>query len=232
MSRTYQALQKAVRFTTFDPDASPNGRPDTGRGLAEIPVSPRGDLTQVVADLLQNKLLTHSFGVQREWEVRTTLVANRQAWRYRSSVCVHGKEVRKDFPPIDCVRTLHIQQAEAVTEDMLAAFAREAMAAHFARCASVAEHVLMASIPAQPPPRHPRMTTIVLVLFGVVALVTAYRVWKGSESVTPEQPHANQIEQITDTPHANQIEQITPTPHANQAEQITPTPRLPPHWTW
>ena len=94
MSRTYQALQKAVRHTALDLDASPNGRLDIGWGLAEIPASPPGDLTQVAADLLQNKLLTHSFGAQREWEVRTTLVTNRQAWRYRSSVCAweRGRE--------------------------------------------------------------------------------------------------------------------------------------------
>jgi hypothetical protein len=232
MSRTYQALQKAARFTTFDSDASPKGRPDTGRGLAEIPVSPRGDLTQVVADLLQNRLLTHSFGAQREWEVRTTLVANRQAWRYRSSVYVHGKEVRKDFPPIDCVRTRHLQQAEAVTEDMLTAFAREAVAAHFARCASVAEHVLMASVSSPPPPWHPRVVTMALVLFGVVALMTASWVWKGSESVKSEQPYSNHAEQITPAPPSNQAEQITPTPPSNQAEQITPAPQLRGHWTW
>jgi hypothetical protein len=103
---------------------------------------------------------------------------------------------------------------------MLAAFAREAVAAHFARCASVAEHSMMASVFSQPPPRHPRMKTTVWVLFGVVALVTAYWVWKGSESVRPEQPYSNQAEQI-----------MAP-PHANQAEQITPVPRLPAHWTW
>jgi hypothetical protein len=220
MSRTYQALQKAVRLTAFDLDSSPNGRPDPGWGRPEIPASPPEDLTQVVADLLQNRLLTHSFGVQGEWEVRTTLVANRQAWRYRSSVFVHGEEVRKDFPPIDCDRTRHVRHAEVVTEDMLAAFAREAVAAHFARCASVAEHSMMASVFSQPPPRHPRMKTTVWVLFGVVALVTAYWVWKGSESVRPEQPYSNQAEQI-----------MAP-PHANQAEQITPVPRLPAHWTW
>ncbi len=208
MSRAYQALQKAVGLTAFDPDLSTNGRLDTGWGLPEIPASLPGDLTQAVADLLQNKLLTHRFGVQGEWEVRTTLVANRQAWRYRSSVFVHGKEVRKDFPPIACDRSHYIRQAEAVTEDMLAAFAREAVEAHFARCASVAEHILMASISSQPSPWHSWMKTVALVLFCVAALGTAYWLWKGSESARPEQPQST------------------------QPERMTPTPQLPGHWTW
>jgi hypothetical protein len=213
MSRAYQALQKAVGFTGFDPDLSTNGMLDTGRGLPEIPASLPGDITQAVADLLQNKRLTHSFGVQGEWEVRTTLVANRKAWRYRSSVFVHGKEVRKDFPPIDGDRTHHIRQAEAVTEDMLAAFAREAVETHFARCASVAEPILMALISSQPSPWHSRMKTVALVLFCVAALATAYWLWKGSESVRSEQPYSNQ-------------------PDSNQPERITPIPQLPGHWTW
>lgn len=218
MSRTYQALQKAVGLTALDPDSSTNGMLDTAWGLPEIPTSLPGDVTQAVADLLQNKLLTHGFGVQGEWEVRTTLVANRQAWRYRSSVFVHGKEVRKHFPPIDCDRTRHIRQAEAVSEDMLEAFAREAVEAHFARCASVAGHIPKALTSSPPPPWHSRMKTVALVLFCVAALVTAYWLWRGSESVRPEQPYPSQ-------PYPNQ-------PHPNQPEQVTPTPQLPGHWTW
>jgi hypothetical protein len=220
MSRTYQALQKAVRLTAFDSDSPTNGMLDTGWGLPEIPASLPEDIPQAVADLLQNKLLSHSFGVQGEWEVRTTLVANRQAWRYRSSVFVHGKEVRKDFPPIDCDRTRHIRQAEAVTEDILTGFAREAVEAHVARCASVAEHTLMALNSSQTPPWHSRMKAAVLVLFSVAALVTAYWLWKGSESARPEQPYSNQPEQSTATPHSN------------QPERMSPPPQLPGHWTW
>jgi hypothetical protein len=220
MSRTYQALQKAVKLTAIDPESSTNGMRDAGLDLPEIPARARGDVVQAVEDLLQNKRLVHRFGDQGEWEVRTTLVANRQAWRYRSSVFVRGKEVRKDFPPIDCDRARDIRQAEAMTEDILAGFAREAVEAHFVRCASVAEHTAMAAIFSQPPPGRSRMKTAALVLFSVATLVAAYWLWKGFESVRPEQPYANQPEQSTATPHAN------------QPERITPAPQLPSHWTW
>jgi len=113
-----------------------------------------------------------------------------------SRVCAR-KEVSKDFPSIDGDRTRQMLLAEAVSEDMLAAFAREAVEIHFARCTSVAKHIRMASIPSQPRRWHARMKTMALVLCGVVALVTAYWLWKGSERLRPEQPHANQPERIT-----------------------------------
>jgi hypothetical protein len=219
MSKIYQALQKSGGVRALDPEASTDGTLDTERGLPDIPASPPRDIAQAVAVLLQNKLLTHRFGVHGEWEVRTTIVANRRAWRYRSRVFVHGKEVRQDFPAIDGDRTRHIRQAEAVSEDMLAAFATEAVEVHFARCTSVAEHIRVTSIPSHPRWWQARMHTIVLVLCGVVALVTAYWVWKGSESLSPAQPPSHQPERITPTP-----------PH--QPERITPIPRLPGHWTW
>jgi hypothetical protein len=115
MSKTYQALQKSEGLMAFDPESSIKGMLDTGWGLPEIPARPLRDITQAVADLLHNKLLTHNFGVQGEWEVRTTLIANRQAWRYRSRVFVHGKEVSKDFPSIEGDRTRQIRLAEQLS---------------------------------------------------------------------------------------------------------------------
>jgi hypothetical protein len=208
MSRRYQALQKSGELAALDPDLSTNRRLDPGSGLPEIAASPPQDIIQAVADLSQNKLLTHRFGVQGEWEVRTTIIANRQAWRYRSRVFVHGKEVRKDFPSIDGDRTRQMRLTKVVSEDMLAAFAREAVEVHFARCTSVAAYIRMASIPSQPRRWHARMKTMALVVCGVVALVTAYWLWKGSERLRPGQPHSN------------------------QPERITPPPQLPRHWTW
>jgi hypothetical protein len=221
MSRRYQALQKSRGLAALDPGSSTNGMLDTGSGLPEIPASPpqEQDITQAATDLLQNKLLTHCFGVQGEWEVQTTIIANRQAWRYRSRVFVHGKELRKDFPSIDGDRTRQMRLAQAVSEDMLAAFAREAVEVHFVRCKSVAEYIRRASIPSQPRRWHARMQTMALVLCGVVALVTAYWLWKGSESLRPEPLHSNQPERI-------------PPPHSNQPERIPPPPQLPGHWTW
>jgi len=208
MSRAYQALQKSLGLTAFDPDSSTNGTLDTGWGRPEIPAKPPRDIPQAVADLIHNNLLTHRFGPHGEWEVRTMLIANRQAWRYRSRVFVHGKKLRKDFPSRDGDRIRQMLLAEVVSEDMLAAFAREAVEVHFDRCASVAEYIRMASVPLQPRQWHVQMKTMALVLCGVVALVAAYWLWKGSESLRPEQPHAN------------------------QPERITPTPQLPGHWTW
>ena len=208
MSRRYQALQKSGGLAALDPDSSTNGMLDTGSQLPEIPASPPQDITQAVVDLLQKKLLTDRFGVQGEWEVRTTLIPNRQTWRYCSRVFVHGKEVGKDFLAIDGGRARHIGLAEAVRENELTAFAREAVEVHFARCTSVADHIRLGSIRSQPRRWHARMKTIALVLCGVVAVVTAYWLWKGSESLRPEQPYSS------------------------QPARITPPPKLPGHWTW
>jgi hypothetical protein len=208
MSRRYQALQKSGGLVALDRDLSTNGMLATGSRFPEILASPPQDITQAVADLLQNKLLTDRFGDQGQWEVRTTLIADRQAWRYRSCVFVHGKEVCKAFPSIDGDRTRQLRLAKAVSADMLAAYAREAVEVHFVRCTSVAEYIRMASIPAPHRRWHARMKTMAMVLCGVVALGTAYWLWKGSESRIPEHPHAN------------------------QPERITPPPQLPGHWTW
>jgi len=180
-----------MRLTTFDPNASTNGTPVAGRGLPEIQASDPGDRAPAVADLLQHKFLTHTFGVQAEWEVRTTLVTSRQAWRYRSSVFVHGKETRKGFPPIEVDRTRQIQQAKVVTEEMLAAFAREAVEVHFARCANVAEYSLMTSVYSQPLPRHRETKKVALVVLSVAALLTACWLWTGFHRLGREQPHGN-----------------------------------------
>jgi hypothetical protein len=208
MSRTYQALQKSGGRTAVDLGSATNGMLDTGGGLPEVPASPPRDISQAVEDLLHNKPLIHSFGVQGEWEVRTTLIANRHAWRYRSQVLRHGKKVRQDFPAIHGDRTRQMRQAKAVSADMRAAFAREAVEVHFVRCTSVMEYIRMASILSPPRRWQAWMKTMALVLCGVVALVTAYWLWKGAERLSSDQPHAN------------------------QPERMTPTPKLPVHWTW
>jgi hypothetical protein len=224
MSRIFQALQKSTRGRAVDPEPSTNGSVDPGRGPAAIPASPARDHTEAAAVLLQNNLLTDSFGAQGEWEVRTTLVANRRAWRYRCRVFMHGKEVRKGFPAIDGDRTRQIRQAGTVTEDMLTAFAREAAEVHCGRCASVAEHLRLASMPARPRRWYAHLPTLALIFCGVVALVGAYWLWQGAESPGPEPP--------PDPPAAHQPEPITPDPPAHQPEPTTPVPRLPRHWTW
>ena len=117
------------------------------------------DMAQAVADLLQQKSLISTFGDQGEWEVRTTLVANRQAWRYHSSVYLHGKERKKGFPPIEVDRTREIRQTGTVTEELLAAFAREAAEVHVARCDGIKEYLTLAPFFSQPEPRYHRDET-------------------------------------------------------------------------
>jgi hypothetical protein len=208
MGKIYQAFQKSQGLAALDADSSTSRTLDTEPGVPEIPASAAGDTTQAVTDLLHNKSLSHRFGVQWEWEVRTTLTANRRAWHYRSRVLIHGKELSKVFPAIDGNRARQPGLSEAAGQDVFAAFAREAVAVHFARCTSIAEHCRIAPIPSRPRRWHARIKTIALVLCGVVALATAYWLWKGSDSLKPEQAHSN------------------------QPERIAPPPRLRQHWTW
>jgi hypothetical protein len=172
-------------LAAFDPDSSTREAPETGWGTPQLQASNQGDMALAVAHLLQNKVLSQTFGVQEEWEVRTILVTNRRAWRYQSSVFVHGKEARKAFSLIEVDRTRQIRQAAAVTEEMVAAFAREAVEVHFARCASVAEYIAIASIFSQPSPRHHWTKKVTLVLLSVAILLAGFWFWKNSTSLWP-----------------------------------------------
>jgi hypothetical protein len=181
-------------LAAFDPDSSTKEAPETEWGPPQIQGSHQGDMARAVAHLLQTKVLSQTFGVHEEWEVRTTLVTNRRAWRYQSSVFVEGKEARKEFSPIDVDRTRQIRQASAVTEEMVAAFAREAVEVHFARCASVAEYIAIASIFSQPSPRRHWIKKVALVLLSVAALSTGYWYWKNSTSLlAPAQPDSRAL---------------------------------------
>ena len=61
-----------------------------------------------------------------------------------------GKERKKGFPPIDVDRTREIRQTGAVTEELLAAFAREAAEVHVARCEGIKEYLTLAPFFSQP----------------------------------------------------------------------------------
>ncbi len=119
-------------MTAFDPDSSTNGMLDTGWEALRNQARDPEDMAQAVADLLRHKSHSSTFGDQGEWEVRTTLVANRQAWHYHSSVFVHGKERKKGFPRIDVDRTREIRKTGTITEELLSDFAREAAEVHVA----------------------------------------------------------------------------------------------------
>jgi hypothetical protein len=208
MSRRYQALRKSGALTALDPASATDGRLGAGLGFPDMPATPPQEIAQAVADFIHTKGLTHRFGGQGEWEIRTTLSANRRAWRYRSRVLRHGKAARKDFPTIAGDRPRQRRRAEAMREDPLAALAKEAVEVHFARCTSVANHLRLAAIPSHPRRWLARMTPVALLLCGVVALVAAYWLWKGAERPGPEHPPAN------------------------HPERIAPTPKLPGHWAW
>ena len=175
-------------MTAFDPDSSTNGMLNTGWEAPRNHVRGGEGMAQAATDLLQQKSLISTFGDQGEWEVRTTLVANRQTWRYHSSVFLHGKERKKGFPPIDVDRTREIRQNGAVTEELLAAFAKEAAEVHMARCDGIKEYLTLAPFFTQPEPRYHRTKKVVLVLLGVAALLTAYWWWKDFNGTEPVQP--------------------------------------------
>jgi hypothetical protein len=174
--------------TVFDPDSSTNGMLDAERTAQNIEARGADAMDRAVADLLQQKSLVNAFGDQGEWEVRTTLIANRQTWRYHSCVYLHGKERKKGFPPIDVDRTRQMRQSGPVSEELLSAFAREAAEVHIARCDSIKEYLAIAPFFTQLVPRHRRTKKVALVLLSVGALLTAYWWWKDVRGVGPVTP--------------------------------------------
>lgn len=193
-----------MELAAFDPESSANKLQQSGQASANTAAHDPGEIARAVADLLQNKSLSHTCGIQGEWEVRTTLVTTRRAWRYQSRVYGHGKEARKSFPPIDVVRTSQARAKERVTEEILLAFASEAVEVHFARCASVSEYAVMASIFAPPPSRYRRLKRGLLICGGVAALLSALALlpadkwWQDFPLIWPAQserrPPSNRIQ--------------------------------------
>src|SRR5919106_148043 len=106
-----------MQLIAVNSDLSTKAEPKSESGVSTVQARHAGDIASAVADLLQNKTLTHTFGMHGEWEVRTTLLINRQPWRYYSNVVVRGKEAGKDFPPIRVDQTRHIRQAEAGAQE-------------------------------------------------------------------------------------------------------------------
>src|SRR5262245_39369454 len=171
----------------FDRDSSTNGMLDKGWQVERNQAYGPEDKAQVVADLLQHKSLISTFGAKGEWEVRTTLVANRQAWRYHSKVFLHGQERKKGFPPIAVDRTREIRQTGTVSEELLAAFAGEAAEVHVARCDGIKEYLSLAPFFSPPLPRYQRTKKLALGLLSVAALLTAYWWWKDFNFIGPAQ---------------------------------------------
>jgi hypothetical protein len=88
-------------------------------------------------------------------------------------VFLRGKERKRGFPPIDVDRTREIRHTGTVTDELLAAFAREAAEVHVSRCDGIKEYLTLASYFSQPVPRYHRTKKVALVLLSVAALLTA-----------------------------------------------------------
>jgi hypothetical protein len=208
-------------MAAFDPDSSTNGMLDRGWQPERNPARVPEDKAQAVADLLQHKSLISTFGDQGEWEVRTTLVANRQAWRYHSGVFLRGKERKKGFPPIEVDRTREIRQAGAVTEELLATFAREAAEVHVARCDGIKEYLTLAPFFSQPVPRYHRTKRVALILLSVAAFLTTYWWWQGFNIIGPAQSERQS------PPHRLQWQALQIAHHYRAGEPFEfPLPRL------
>jgi hypothetical protein len=152
--------------------------PETGWAVPKNHASGPQASEQAVADILHHHSLTSTFGEHGEWEVRTTFVADRKAWRYQSSVFLQGSERKKSFPRIDIDRTRNIKRTGTVTEELLMSFAKEAVEVHIARCESVQEYLTMAPFFSQVRPGYARTKRVAVALVCVVGLVTAYWWWK------------------------------------------------------
>ncbi len=210
-----------MELIAFNSDVSTQGKSELKWGVSEVQTRHAEDIARAVSDLLQNESLTHTFGIQGEWEVRTTLLTNRQPWRYYSIVLVHGKEASKEFPSIEVDQTRHVRQVEAATEEMIAAFAREAVEVHFARCASVTEYSLMSSIFSQPAPPLQRIKKVALVLFSVTVLLTAYWWWQDTNRMILKQPASKSLA------HSVRWESVQVTHHSPAGEPFEfPLPAL------
>jgi hypothetical protein len=172
----------------FDPDSSTNGMLRSAWEPPSDHLRRGEDMAQATADLLQQKSLISRFGNQGEWEVRTTLVANRQAWRYHSSVYLYGKERKKGFPPINVDRTREIRQNGAITEELLTAFAKEAVEVHIARCDGIKEYLTLAPFFTQPETRYQWTKRLVVLLLAAAVLMATYWWWKGLPTLGPILP--------------------------------------------
>jgi hypothetical protein len=177
-----------MALIAFDTNKSSQGEPEPTRGVSKGHAAYAKEVSSAVMHLMQHKSLTHTFGNQGEWEVRTTLLMNRHPWRYYSIVLVRGKEASQEFPSIEVDQARHLRQVGEATEEMMAAFAREAVEVHFTRCASVTEYCMMTSIFSKPVRRLQRIKKIALTLFGVAVLLTVYWWWQDTHHIVLNQP--------------------------------------------
>jgi hypothetical protein len=181
---------------TLNNDPSPKLSSDAGQGSSAMRPHDAEKKAQAVTELLRNKSLSHTFGPHGEYEVRTT-ITTRQAWRYRCSVRRDGKEIRREFCPVEVDLTRQLRQEMLITDPMRVAFATGAVEDHFALCAAVSEYTYLAAIYSEPLPRRYRLWRIALVALLLAALVTTYWLWRNpSHADAPLQPSANAPQRV------------------------------------
>jgi hypothetical protein len=174
---------------TFHDGPSPKLSSDARPGSSAMQPNDGEKKAQAITELLCNKSLTQTFGLSREYEVRTT-ITTRQAWRYRCSVLRDGKELKRKFCPVEVDFTGQLRQEMPVTEAMRVAFAREAVDDHFALCAALSEYTVLATIYAEPVPSHYRPWHIAFVVLMLAVLVTTYWLWSNPGRADAPAPSA------------------------------------------
>jgi hypothetical protein len=166
---------------------SPAAPPETADGQTHDG-EPKGG---AVAELLQHGVISHPFGQDGEYEVRTTLTT-RQVWQFRCCVLHRGKPIKRGFLPIIINHTRHmrhIQKQPVVAKAMRLSFAREAVDVHFTRCAALQEYLTMAMIYAQPPLESRRRYALPVLLIGAACLMV-YGLWRHAPSTDSTPPPA------------------------------------------
>jgi hypothetical protein len=142
----------------------------------EVRANAAQDRSRAIAELLSNKLLIDRLGEHGAYEVRTRL-DTRQAWRYRCSVFRHGKEMKKEFAPIDVDLGARMPKGALIVEGAREAFAADAVEHHMARCAAVQEYLLLTSTYAEPVPPHLHRWHVALAAMLCGVVLAAYWFW-------------------------------------------------------
>jgi hypothetical protein len=132
-------------------------------------------------------MLTHTFGAHGAWEVRTTLLADGQILRYRCCVLRDGKVRKWRLGPIEVDWTPQLRRSGAMSQELLAIFANEAVLVHLARCAEVAGYARR-SIPASSRRGRRGTTAIIAALLSGALLSAGVWWWMGRPGVGPEPP--------------------------------------------
>ncbi len=149
-------------------------------------------MQRAIRELLQAGVLSRTFGRNSEYEVRTTLTIRQARWQYRCYVFRRGKPIKRAFMPIIVKHPRHMRHVlkqPVVAKTMRLNFAREAVEAHFTRCAALQEYLTMAMIYAQPPLESSPRYTLPMLLIATTFLMV-YGLWKFAPLIDTQQPPA------------------------------------------